>query len=43
MRSSSPGISGFTHRGVVGVVWRMASKITADVLPVKAWCPVAIS
>ncbi len=37
------GISGFKRTGEVGVLWRMASKMTAEVLPQTACWPVAIS
>jgi hypothetical protein len=43
IRSSSAGTSGFSRTGEVGALCRIASKITAEVLPVKACCPVAIS
>ena len=43
MRSSSAGRLGFSRTGAVGARFRMASKITAEVLPMKGWRPVAIS
>jgi hypothetical protein len=41
--SSLWGRSGFSVMGDVGALCRIASKITADVEPGKACCPVAIS
>jgi hypothetical protein len=43
IRSRSAGISGFSRTGAIGAWWRIASKTTAEVVPVKACCPVAIS
>jgi hypothetical protein len=43
MRSSSSGTSGFKRTGNIGVLVRMAVKMTAEVLPVNACWPVAIS
>ena len=43
MRSSSKGKEGFSRTGAVGARFRMASKITAEVFPVKGWRPVDIS
>ena len=43
IRSSSFGSSGFNRSGEVGVLWRIASKIAAEVSPPKGSAPVAIS
>ena len=43
MRSSSAGSSGLSLTGETGARLRIASKMTADVLPEKGWRPVAIS
>src|SRR5580704_4953156 len=43
MRSSSEGNSGFRRDGGTGDLWRIASKIAADVEPQKGRAPVAIS
>ena len=43
IRSSSFGSSGFSRRGEVGVLLRIASKIAAEVSPRKGSVPVAIS
>src|SRR5215469_1531549 len=43
IRSNSDGISGFTLLGGAGVLFRIASKIAADVSPRKGSTPVALS
>ena len=43
IRSSSGGISGLSRSGGAGGRLRIASKISAEVGPAKAWRPVAIS
>jgi hypothetical protein len=43
MRSSSAGSSGLSLIGDTGALFRIASKMTADVLPANGCLPVAIS
>jgi len=42
-RSSSAGTAGFKRTGGTGARFRMASKITPEVEPVKGMAPVVIS